>query len=40
MQITGENGLEKDGSYQKLRPKQKKYEKNGKFSGYFLCEIG
>ena len=31
MQITGENGFEKDGSYEKLRPKQKNMRKNGNF---------
>ena len=40
MQITGENGFEKDASYEKLRPKQKNNEKKGQFLGDFLCKIG
>ena len=31
MQITGENGFEKDASYEKLRPKQKYMRKEGHF---------
>ena len=31
MQITGENGLEKDGSYEKLQSKQKNRRKKGNF---------
>ena len=31
MQITGENGFEKDGSYEKLWPKQKNMRKTGNF---------
>ena len=31
MQITGENGFEKDGSYEKLWPKQKNMRKKGNF---------
>ena len=31
MQITSENGFEKDGSYEKLRPKQKNMQKKGNF---------
>ena len=31
MQITGENGFEKDGSYEKLQSKQKNMHKKGNF---------
>ena len=39
MQITGEKGVEKDGSYEKLRPKQKNMRKKGNF-WQFPCKIG
>ena len=40
MRITGENVFEKDASYEKLRPKQKRYAKKGWFLGNFLCKVG